>query len=138
MVWAFFADRKRLSPTNQEILDDLRRILRDQELQFERRVIDRADYQKLVEIYRYRQEKALSCRFLPQEQELETIVDITGLFEDGQSLPHLNCKLADEDLGLIQEANQGTIVSVVNKTSCINPKTNDRNNNGRDFQLIIY
>ncbi|MCZ8047458.1 MAG: type II/IV secretion system protein [Microcystis aeruginosa K13-05] len=103
-----------VDPANQEILDDLRRILRDQELQFERRVIDRADYQKLVEIYRYRQEKALSCRFLPQEQELETIVDITGLFEDGQSLPHLNCKLADEDLGLIQEANQGTIVSVVN------------------------
>ncbi len=24
------------------------------------------------------------------------------------------------------------------ETSCINPKTNDRNNNGRDFQLIIY
>jgi len=27
---------------------------------------------------------------------------------------------------------------ILYETSCINPKTNDRNNNGRDFQLIIY
>ncbi|CCI33906.1 type II secretion system protein E [Microcystis aeruginosa NIES-1211] len=103
-----------VDPANQEILDDLRRILRDQELQFERRVIDRADYHKLVEIYHSRQEEALSSRFLPEEQELETIVDITSLFEDGQSLPHPQHKLADKDLGLIQQANQRMIVSVVN------------------------
>ncbi|GCA75967.1 hypothetical protein MiTe_02805 [Microcystis aeruginosa NIES-2520] len=29
-------------------------------------------------------------------------------------------------------------VRMLLETSCINPKTNDRNNNGRDFQLIIY
>ncbi|MFY7934101.1 MAG: GspE/PulE family protein [Microcystis aeruginosa] len=103
-----------VDPANQEILDDLRRILRDKELQFERRVIDRADYQKLVEIYRYRQEEAPSGHLLPQEQYLENRVDITDIFEDSQSLSHLNRELADEDLGVVQQANQGTIISVVN------------------------
>lgn len=103
-----------VDPANQEILDDLRRILRDKELQFERRVIDRADYQKLVEIYRYRQEEAPSGHLLPQEQDLENRVDITDIFEDSQSLSHLNRELADEDLGVVQQANQGTIISVVN------------------------
>jgi type IV pilus assembly protein PilB len=113
------SDRKVLhlamvDPANQEILDDLRRILRDKELQFERRVIDRADYQKLVEIYRYRQEEAPSGHLLPQEQDLENRVDITDIFEDSQSLSHLNRELADEDLGVVQQANQETIISVVN------------------------
>jgi type IV pilus assembly protein PilB len=103
-----------VDPANQEILDDLRRILRDKELQFERRVIDRADYQKLVEIYRYRQEEAPSGHLLPQEQDLENRVDITDIFEDSQSLSHLNRELADEDLGVVQQANQETIISVVN------------------------
>ena len=103
-----------VDPANQEILDDLRRILRDKELQFERRVIDRADYQKLVEIYRYRQEEAPSGHLLPQKQDLENRVDITDIFEDSQSLSHLNRELADEDLGVVQQANQGTIISVVN------------------------
>ena len=103
-----------VDPANQEILDDLRRILRDKELQFERRVIDRADYQKLVEIYRYRQEEAPSGHLLPQEQYLENRVDITDIFEDSQSLSHLNRELADEDLGVVQQANQETIISVVN------------------------
>jgi type IV pilus assembly protein PilB len=83
-------------------------------LQFERRVIDRADYQKLVEIYRYRQEEAPSGHLLPQEQDLENRVDITDIFEDSQSLSHLNRELADEDLGVVQQANQETIISVVN------------------------
>ena len=103
-----------VDPANQEILDDLRRILRDKELQFERRVSDRADYQKLVEIYRYRQEEAPSGHLLPQEQDLENRVDITDIFEDSQSLSHLNRELADEDLGVVQQANQETIISVVN------------------------
>jgi type IV pilus assembly protein PilB len=103
-----------VDPANQEILDDLRRILRDKELQFERRVIDRADYQKLVEIYRYRQEEAPSGHLLPQKQDLENRVDITDIFEDSQSLSHLNRELADEDLGVVQQANQETIISVVN------------------------
>jgi type IV pilus assembly protein PilB len=103
-----------VDPANQEILDDLRRILRDKELQFERRVIDRADYQKLVEIYRYRQEEAPSGHLLPQEQDIENRVDITDIFEDSQSLSHLNRELADEDLGVVQQANQETIISVVN------------------------
>ena len=35
-------------------------------------------------------------------------------------------------------ARERKVVLSQDKTSCINPKTNDRNNNGRDFQLIIY
>jgi len=49
-----------------------------------------------------------------QEQDLENRVDITDIFEDSQSLSHLNRELADEDLGVVQQANQGTIISVVN------------------------
>lgn len=103
-----------VDPANREVLDDLRRILRDKELQFERRVIDQKDYQKLVEIYRSRQEEALSGHRIPQEQDIETIVDITDIFEDAQSIPHLKRELADEDLSLIQQANQGPIISLVN------------------------
>ncbi|MBE8993211.1 GspE/PulE family protein [Microcystis aeruginosa] len=138
------SDRKVLhlamvDPANQEILDDLRRILRDKELQFERRVIARADYQKLVEIYRSRQEEALSGHRLSQEQDLKTIVDITDIFEDGQSLPHLNRELADEDLGLIQEANQGTIISVVNNilVQAIESKATEIHLEPQENQLTI-
>jgi len=95
-----------VDPANQEILDDLRRILRDQELQFERRVIDRADYQKLVEIYRYRQEEALSGHCLPQEQDLEAIVDTRDIFEDAQSLPHLNPEITWDVFGRIEAIEQ--------------------------------
>jgi type IV pilus assembly protein PilB len=103
-----------VDPANQEVLDDLRRILRDKELQFERRVIDPKDYQKLMEIYRSRREEATSAHRLPQEQDIETIVDITDIFDDAQSIPHLKRELVDEDLSLIQQANQGPIVTLVN------------------------
>ena len=95
-----------VDPANQEILDDLRRILRDQELQFERRVIDRADYQKLVEIYHSRQEEALSGHCLPQEQDLEAIVDTSDIFEDAQSLPHLNPEITWAVFGRIEAIEQ--------------------------------
>ena len=95
-----------VDPANQEILDDLRRILQDQELQFERRVIDRADYQKLVEIYHSRQEEALSGHCLPQEQDLEAIVDTRDIFEDAQSLPHLNPEITWDVFGRIEAIEQ--------------------------------
>ncbi|MCA2653817.1 type II/IV secretion system protein [Microcystis sp. M061S2] len=128
-----------VDPANQEILDDLRRILRDKELQFERRVIDRADYQKLVEIYRYRQEEAPSGHLLPQEQDLENRVDITDIFEDSQSLSHLNRELADEDLGVVQQANQGTIISVVNNilVQAIESKATEIHLEPQENQLTI-
>ena len=95
-----------VDPANQEILDDLRRILRDQELQFERRVIDRADYQKLVEIYHYRQEEALSGHCLPQAQDLKAIVDTSEIFEEAQSLPHLNPEISWDVFGRIEAIEQ--------------------------------
>jgi hypothetical protein len=95
-----------VDPANQEILDHLRRILQDQELQFERRVIDRADYQKLVEIYHSRQEEALSGHCLPQEQDLEAIVDRSDIFEQAQSLPHLNPEMTWDVFGRIEAIEQ--------------------------------
>jgi len=97
------------APTKTEIpspCPSLRRILRDQELQFERRVIDRADYQKLVEIYHSRQEEALSGHCLPQEQDLEAIVDTSDIFEDAQSLPHLNPEITWDVFGRIEAIEQ--------------------------------
>lgn len=128
-----------VDPSNQEVLDDLRRILRDKELQFDRRVIDPQDYHKLIEICRSRQEKANSGHRLPQEQDIETIVDITDIFEDAQSIPHLKRELVDEDLSLMQQANQGPVVTLVNKilVQAIESKASEIHLEPQENQLTV-
>jgi type IV pilus assembly protein PilB len=128
-----------VDPDNPEVLDDLRRILRDKELQFNRLVIDPKDYQKLIENYRFRQEEAASPHRLPQEQDIETIVDITDIFDDAQSIPHLKRELAEEDLSLIQQANQGPVVTLVNNilVQAIESKASEIHLEPQEHQLTI-
>jgi type IV pilus assembly protein PilB len=103
-----------VDPANREILDDLRRILRDRELQFERRAIALADYQKLIETYRLHREETDSPERSVLEKARETLVDVTDVFEDERSDRLLHREESGEDLGLAYQANQNPIVTLVN------------------------
>ncbi|MEG3436345.1 ATPase, T2SS/T4P/T4SS family [Pannus brasiliensis CCIBt3594] len=100
-----------VDPANGEILDDLRRILRDKDLQFDRRVILSPDYQKLIESYRTREEESATSPL--SESHRETLVDVTDVFEDDRPARVLRLEESAENLVAVSPTERGPIVTLV-------------------------
>jgi type IV pilus assembly protein PilB len=128
-----------VDPANPEVLDDLRRILQNKELQFERRAIALPDYQKLIEVYRAWKAEAISPYRSPQDKDLETLVDATDIFEDVAPAPQVTQQTSPEDLGLIHQANQSSVVTLVNNilVRAIENKASEIHLEPQEYQLTI-
>ncbi|MBR8831941.1 MAG: hypothetical protein N5P05_002560 [Chroococcopsis gigantea SAG 12.99] len=127
-----------VNPGKKESLDDLKRILRMKDLQFDRRVISLQDYNGLMEKYRIRKLGVATQTRALGEQELETLVDVTDIFEDNHG-PALRRDEPDEDLNLINQSNQGPVITLVNNilVAAIENRASEIHIEPQETQLLV-
>ncbi len=127
-----------VNPNNKESLDDLKRILRMRDLQFDRRVISLQDYNQLMEKYRVRKLSTATQTRTLKDQDLETLVDVTDIFEDNHA-PSSRRDEPDEDLNLINQSNQSPVVTLVNNilVSAIENRASEIHLEPQETQMLV-
>ena len=103
------------APDDLEAQDDLNRVLRPKEIQLQRVVITREDYEKLLERY-FEADLFLQSTFEKtlKDQELSNLADLTNVYLDLEiSIPQEQ-EEQDDDLALKQAAD-APIINLVNK-----------------------
>ncbi|ACK70686.1 type II secretion system protein E [Gloeothece citriformis PCC 7424] len=103
-----------VNPKDPETLDTLKQILRPKQMKLARKVITQQDYNQLIEQYLNQLHSEESIQIHVAEQDLETLVDVSDIFEDvSQSLRNSNLKTQDnQSLGTHDD--QGPVVTLVN------------------------
>ncbi|WP_013322266.1 GspE/PulE family protein [Gloeothece verrucosa] len=103
-----------VNPKDPEALNALKQIFRPKQLKLARKVITQQDYNQLLEQYLTQRHFHETTQIHVAEEDLETLVDITDIFEDVS--PGLrNTKLkSEDDLSLPEDVQQGPVVTLVN------------------------